>query len=180
MSEEEALEAMERTIAVYAQRIHQRFQWGRMSWTIEDLQQEGRLAVALACRTFDPTRAAFPTYVRPRLWGVMWDFVRRHTRATARGVSLTHVSLQTLPPDLEALHDPRAAGYAQVEARQTLRALVRVPHCASSLTLVLRHIGHEEELALLGREVGITTNAMRNRIQRCLRRLQAACAAPAP
>lgn len=174
MSEEEAVEAMQHTIAVYAQRIHQRFQWGQVSWTVEDLQQEGRLAVALACRTFDPTLAAFPSYARPRIWGAMWDYVR-HVLPGARHLWVVMVAIEDLPGGMDWRQDERPTGVEQVEARQTLRALSRVPYCASSLPLVLRHFGGDEELAPLARAVGITTNAMRNRLQRCLRRLQAAC-----
>lgn len=110
MSEEEAVVVMQHTIAIYAQRIHQRFQWGLVSWTVEDLQQEGRLAAVLASRTFDPTRAAFPTYARIRIWGAMLDYVRRVLpgRRLRRGwVMHPHLAIEDLPGGIDWMPETR-------------------------------------------------------------------------
>lgn len=174
MTDEDAVQVMHHTIAVYSQRIHQRFHGHLVAWTVEDLEQEGRLAAVLARRTFDPTRAAFGTYARIRIWGAIWDAVRRMLPGQRGTIPSTQVAIEALPVGIAWMPDERPTGYEAVEARQTLRALTRVPCVASVVGILLRHDGWEEELAPLARELGITTGALAQRLRAARRQLQAA------
>jgi hypothetical protein len=123
MTEEEALATMQHTIAVYAQRLHGRFQGYLVSWTVEDLQQEGRCAVVQACRTFDPTRAAFPTYARRRIWWAMGEYVR-HAMPGTRHTRVDLVSIEDLPGGIDWMPETRrtctcTAAYQPCPACQT-------------------------------------------------------------
>jgi len=106
MNEADAVHVMAPTIAVYAQRLHGRFQHHLVSWTVEDLRQEGALAVALACRTFDPTRSAFPTYARIRIWGAMVDYVRRGLPGT-RHRRVVLIAIEDLPGGIDWMPETR-------------------------------------------------------------------------
>ena len=175
MSDEEVLHEAQRPISFHATRLARLVQGAWACWTIEDLMQEGAIAALAASRTYDPSRwVSFRAYADRRIWGAMWDYIRRHRPGKRHGLAVTFVPLPTYPQDLEVFHDPREAGYAQVEARQTLRALRRVPYVAHSMDLLLRHIGWEEELAPLARAVGIGPVSLSNRLRRCRVRLQAA------
>lgn len=106
MTDEDAVQVMHHTIAVYSQRIHQRFHGHLVAWTVEDLEQEGRLAAVLARRTFDPTRAAFRTYARIRIWGAMVDYVRRMLPGTRQALARV-VAIADLRGGIDWMPDDR-------------------------------------------------------------------------
>jgi RNA polymerase sigma factor (sigma-70 family) len=169
------LHEAQRPICFHATRLARLVQGAWACWTVEDLRQEGAIAALAAWRTFDPSRGVpFRAYADARIRGAMWDFIRLNRPGKRPGLSVTFVPLPTYPQDLEAFHDPREAGYAQVEARETLRALWHVPYCAGTIGLLLRHIGWEEALRPMARELGMNPSALSNRLGRCRKRLQAA------
>ncbi len=186
--DEETFRTLERLVHYWAYKVKGRYPHTNLSQ--EDLIQVGWLACEEALRKYDPSRGKLVTYCSFRICGAMIDALRKDPvvripsgeeglarLASSQKGACEHLRPEEpiIPADAETLKAP-APGPEEAIQRKKLVSILEA--CLERLSpearlLIVLRFYKEEKLDTLARALGVTVQAVSQKIKRSLGRLRA-------